>query len=510
MVGAIAKQAAAGLSPGSAARPQAMQLSGFTKPANPQFQQISASCPICDSAEVVYEFVAHSVAFSQCRGCDLLFANPRPPRAHDRPASDAAVAAVRCAIRVARDYARSEARRVAVVGHVNQTQIGGIDVLSPARLAESTATYDLIILLAALERESDPFTFLQTVSDRLSAGGSLAVLYLSISSPGAAAMRERWLPFSEKPTYCFSTDTMQLLLTRCGFGDFLTFGDARDAGPPIDASARRWFESGAMMLCRPVERDRRGLLSVIFPVYNERATVEESLRRVLDKEIPGIDIEVIVVESNSSDGSKDIVERFRDHPRVRLFSEDRPRGKGYAVRTGLQHARGDVVLFQDADLEYDVNDYEKLIAPLFELRRTFVLGSRHNSRGEAWKIRHFQEQAVLANVANLAHLILLRMFNYLYKQDLADPFTMYKVFRRDCLHGLTFECNRFDFDFEINIKLIRKGYKPIEFPVNYESRSFAEGKKVSFFGDPPTWVRAMLKLKRVPLYALTREAKVRR
>jgi hypothetical protein len=101
---------------------------------------------------------------------------------------------------------------------------------------------------------------------------------------------------------------------------------------------------------------------------------------------------------------------------------------------------------------------------------------------------------------NLAHLGLLTMFNTLYGQTLFDPFTMYKVFRRDCLHGLAFECNRFDFDYEINIKLIRKGYQPIELPVNYRSRGFGEGKKVAFFKDPPTWVKAMLKLRRSPLY----------
>ena len=100
----------------------------------------------------------------------------------------------------------------------------------------------------------------------------------------------------------------------------------------------------------------------------------------------------------------------------------------------------------------------------------------------------------------MAHVALLAMFNGLYKQSLRDPFTMYKVFRRDCLYGLTFECNRFDFDYEINIKLLRKGYRPLEIPVNYESRSFKEGKKVSFFRDPPTWVRAMLRLRRSPLY----------
>lgn len=115
-------------------------------------------------------------------------------------------------------------------------------------------------------------------------------------------------------------------------------------------------------------------------------------------------------------------------------------------------------------------------------------------------MRHFQDQPGLSAASNLAHRCLLSMFNSTYGQSLRDPFTMYKVFRRDCLYGLSFECNRFDFDYEITIKLIRKGYRPIELPVNYQSRSFREGKKVSFLRDPPTWIRAMFKMQRACLY----------
>jgi hypothetical protein len=92
------------------------------------------------------------------------------------------------------------------------------------------------------------------------------------------------------------------------------------------------------------------------------------------------------------------------------------------------------------------------------------------------------------------------LFNRIYGQNLADPFSMFKVFRRDCLYGLDFECNRFDFDFEIAIKLIRKGYKPVEIPINYQSRSIAEGKKVTMVRDPLTWLRALLKFRTSPLY----------
>ena len=171
--------------------------------------------------------------------------------------------------------------------------------------------------------------------------------------------------------------------------------------------------------------------------------------------------------------------------------------KGHAVRTGLTHATGDFVLIQDADCEYDVNDYDALLAPLVANRQAFVLGSRH--LGD-WKIRRFSDQTRMATFFNLGHWLFAGLLNILYRQKLKDPFTMYKVFRRDCLHGLRFESNRFDFDFELVIKLIRKGYLPKEIPVNYESRSFTEGKKVSPFRDPLTWLRALVKFRLAPLY----------
>jgi len=175
-------------------------------------------------------------------------------------------------------------------------------------------------------------------------------------------------------------------------------------------------------------------------------------------------------------------------------------GKGHAVRTGLAKASGDIVLIQDADLEYDINDYDGLVEPIVTYRQNVVLGSRHTVNKRIWKIRKFNDAAGLAALFNLGHLTFLTLFNLLYQQRLKDPFTMFKVFRRDCLYGLRFECNRFDFDFELMIKLLRKGYRPLELPVNYRARSFTEGKKVTVFRDPLTWVRALLKYRHSSLY----------
>jgi len=235
------------------------------------------------------------------------------------------------------------------------------------------------------------------------------------------------------------------------------------------------------------------VLSVVVPIFNERATVRESLDAILAKSIPGWTLEIIMVESNSTDGTRDIVLGYQSHPRVKLVLEDKPRGKGHAVRAGFEHATGEVMLIQDADLEYDLGDYDILLAPIASGRQAFVLGSRHGQGG--WAIRTFSDQPLQALILNLGHWGFTLLINVSLGIWLHDPFTMYKVFRRDCLEGLRFESNRFDFDWELLIKLVRKGYRPIEIPISYKSRSFKEGKKVSMFRDPITWLWALAKFR---------------
>lgn len=232
-------------------------------------------------------------------------------------------------------------------------------------------------------------------------------------------------------------------------------------------------------------------LSVIVPVFNEIATVRAAMDEILAKRITGWDIEIIVVESNSTDGTREIVRTYEGREHVRVLLEPAPKGKGHAVRAGLALATGDVVLIQDADLEYDLNDYEMLLAPLAARTQSFVLGSRHGRGG--WAIRKFADQPFQALVLNLGHWGFTLCLNLALGIWLKDPFTMYKVFRRDCLDGLRLECDRFDFDWELLIKLVRRGHRPIEIPINYESRSFKAGKKVRFFHDPVTWIVALFK-----------------
>lgn len=239
------------------------------------------------------------------------------------------------------------------------------------------------------------------------------------------------------------------------------------------------------------------LVTVIVPVYNERATVAEALDRVLAKRIEGVAFQVVVVESGSEDGSREIVRGFEGRPGIDLVFEERARGKGHAVRAGLAKARGDIVLIQDADLEYEVSDYDALLEPIRRGRASFTLGSRHGR--QTWKIRKFDDQPLRAMVLNGAHWMFTALIDVSLGLRLRDPFTMYKVFRRDCLDGLTLRCNRFDFDWELLIKLVRAGHEPLEIPVNYRSRSFGEGKKIRIVRDPLTWIVAWARARFGPL-----------
>lgn len=238
-------------------------------------------------------------------------------------------------------------------------------------------------------------------------------------------------------------------------------------------------------------------VSIIIAVFNEAPTVAALLERVCSQPLPCAR-EVIVVESNSTDGSRKIVAQFvarhagQVATPIRAIYQDRPYGKGHAVRQGIAAASGDIVLIQDADLEYDVADYPDLLKPIIEGRAAFVLGSRHMTP-QSWKIRRFAHHSLLALLMNAGGLLFHALFNTLFGVRLSDPTSMFKVFRADCLQGITFSCNRFDFDYELLGKLLRAGYRPLEVPVSYQSRGFDEGKKIRIFRDPATWVYAILK-----------------
>ena len=239
-------------------------------------------------------------------------------------------------------------------------------------------------------------------------------------------------------------------------------------------------------------------VSIVIPVYNEAPTVATLLEQVWSQPLPGCAREIIIIESNSTDGSREIVKEFvARHAgdglrRIQAIYQDKPRGKGHAVRAGFAAATGEILLIQDADLEYDVADYPELIKPIIEGRTAFVLGSRH-AEARSWQIRQFAQHGLLALAMNAGGLLFRAFFNALFSAHITDPTTMYKVFRSECLEALSFSCNRFDFDYELLGKLLRAGYSPLEVPVSYQSRGFEQGKKIRIFRDPPTWILAILR-----------------
>jgi glycosyltransferase involved in cell wall biosynthesis len=239
-------------------------------------------------------------------------------------------------------------------------------------------------------------------------------------------------------------------------------------------------------------------LSVVLPVYNEKDTFQIIMEKLLNKKIRNLSKEIIIIESNSTDGTRDIVKKYEGKDGVKIIYEDRPRGKGHAVRNGLKFVSGDIILIQDADLEYDIDDYDILLDPIIKGEQKFVLGSRHLG-ANCWQIRQFEGRQVIGFIMNLAHQFFTTFFNILYRQNIKDPTTMFKVFKKECIEGIRFECNRFDLDWEIVAKLVRRGFKPLEIPIRYKSRTFSEGKKIRFFRDPLTWFKAIIKYRFIKL-----------
>jgi glycosyltransferase involved in cell wall biosynthesis len=206
------------------------------------------------------------------------------------------------------------------------------------------------------------------------------------------------------------------------------------------------------------------MLSVIVPVFNERNTVAEILRRIRAVELT-LQLEVIVVDDGSTDGTDKVLSALEDST-VRVVTHGANRGKGAAVRTGVETARGDLVLIQDADLEYDPDDWPSLVEPVLKGKAQVVYGSRFTGEGRAMRPTQWLGNRVLTLTANL-----------LYRSTLSDMETCYKLFDRDVLKGITIESDGFDFEPEITAKVLRRGYRIYEVPVSFTGRDDSEGKK---------------------------------
>jgi glycosyltransferase involved in cell wall biosynthesis len=210
-------------------------------------------------------------------------------------------------------------------------------------------------------------------------------------------------------------------------------------------------------------------LSVVIPVYNEVSTVEEIIRRV---EKTGLVKQIILVDDGSKDGSRNLLEKIKEEnkPNLTIVFHPQNRGKGAAVRTGIEQANGDIILIQDADLEYDPTDYPVLLGPMLDGRADVVYGSRF--LGGPHRVLFFWHYLVNRGLTFLSNL--------LTNLNLTDMEVGYKMFKREVLQGITIRSERFNFEPEITAKVAKKKVKIYEVPISYSGRTYEEGKKIGF------------------------------
>jgi len=218
-----------------------------------------------------------------------------------------------------------------------------------------------------------------------------------------------------------------------------------------------------------------------MPVYNEASTVEEVIRKVLQQ--PEVE-ELITVDDASRDGTGEVLRNLaKELPKMKVFEHDTNQGKGAALRTGISHATAPYVIIQDADLEYNPEEYSVLLKPILDGRADVVFGSRFIG-GEAHRVLYFWH-----SVGNNFLTLLSNMFTNL---NLTDMETCYKVFRREIIQGIRIEENRFGFEPEITAKVARCGARIYEVAVSYSGRTYAEGKKIGW-RDGISAIRCILK-----------------
>ena len=507
-------------------------------------------CPVCKNEGSSYLFHRKGVRFVRCGGCGLVFVNPTGARLrnyfdieafgqHGNPKDRDLMQRDFEALlsRVEEIFSQREGRspkRVALAGRylpsfaegkvarrLDLRILGASDSAFEALSASSDPSLlepalvdpevDVLILNELLEACADPALVLEKIKARLPDSTWLVVAYANIASFPARMMRRHWPRFFDHKVAFFDVDNLTALFWRQGYGlerqfampTSYTVGYALDrVDAPVAPVAKAALGTVGLtavdaqvptgthvaVFHRRHEKDtREEKLSIIFPVFNEAQYCAEVLEALIAKQVK-IPKEIIVIESNSTDGTRDIIRGFEGRPGVRVIYEDKPRGKGHAVRTGLQAVSGSIILIQDADFEYDLDDYDALLEPILQRQTSFVLGSRSLGLDD-WKVRKYAKNRVKGFLLNFAQVMFAKTFNAAYQKDTTDINTMFKVFRTECLDGIDLVCDGFNLDIELVCKLVKHGYAPLEVPVNYVARSFDEGKKISFVRDalPSYW-----------------------
>jgi Zn ribbon nucleic-acid-binding protein len=499
-------------------------------------------CPACQADSPQYLCHRNGVRFVRCANCGMVYVNP----ARARPINDLDIEGSRpftnardrqltledfrqLLEHLASDYQRitgGPLERTVLLGRylrdfrgLPQARRIGLELAEPSdeafcRFAESSdigwalplleRSPQLLLLHELLEECSDPAAVLGKLVAAVPASTLLVVTYTNADSLPARIMRLYWPPFFDHKTAFFSTGNLTALMAR--FGRVLktqyalpvtrTTDYVMERIVPRSAVARVLRATPLADLALPVragnrvavfgrrasgDAGSREKLSIVLPVFNEARYAARVIDAVLAKPLK-IDKELIIVESNSTDGTRDIIRKYEDRPGVRILYEDAPRGKGHAVRAGLAHVTGTIILIQDADFEYDIDDYDALLEPILQHKATFVLGSRSLGLDD-WKVRKYDTTPIRGLALNFAQVVFAKTYDVLYQQRVTDVNTMFKVFRAECLDGLNLESDGFALDIELACKLARNGNSPMEIPVNYVARGFDEGKKIRFWRD---------------------------
>ena len=230
-------------------------------------------------------------------------------------------------------------------------------------------------------------------------------------------------------------------------------------------------------------------LSIIIPCYNEKHTIETITKKVIHslKSYRFLNYEIFIIDDHSKDGTIDVLKNLSKEEKINVYFHESNLGKGAAIQTALKNITGDVIIIQDADLEYDPSDYNKLLLPFFEANADVVYGSRFLGGGKYVRVHFFWHY--------LANKILTFICNLFINLNLTDMETGYKVFKTSALKNISLKEKTFSFEPEVTIKLSKKKYKFFEVPITYNGRSYQEGKKIGL-------IDAFIALKTIILYSL--------